>query len=420
MLAQVCPAKVAPSELELTREDVITISLPGIAAPGQGSAAPMPSELRGRPLRTICMVLAGWSTLWAAAAAWQGMYSWHYFVTGAKVVGSPGWVHVFSTHPELQMGPLTLIAALGVVWGGGVVATLVASALMLALGALVLVMVLAMQRVGSATRRATRLLVVGALLAPAWTLLAVHYGHLDDVLALVAVVGAMLALARSRPWVATLLLAAAVGFKPWAAPIAVVLLAGHRGVRLLSLFAVLVAAPWAVFVIGDPSTLHVGSFAINVAPDSALRVFGVSADTTPVWDRPLQLVLSVVIATGVMRRGLVCAVPFVVLSTRMLLDPGTYPYYTTGLLVAALVLDVGLNGHRLIPRYTVGVTAWLIAVTVLNLASLPAVAGLLRAAYLVTALTMVAVSAGGTGGTGGTHPAPSRPFASAAARRGQP
>ncbi len=339
-------------------------------------------------MQAVSLVLVVWTSLWALVAAWHGMYSWHYFVTGARFLGSPLGAHVFAAHPELQMGPLTLVVALGFVsWGGSAA---VAGAGMLLLGALVLAMVLLLVRhVESGTERAQRLLVVGVLLAPAWAVLAVHYGHLDDALALAATVGAMLAVSRSRPGLAAVVLAVAVGFKPWAAPFAVILVASPRAARHLCLFLVLVVAPWAVFVLGDPSTLHIGSFAIAVAPDSALRALGLSASTTPVWDRPLQLLLSVALGAAAVHRGRLYAVPFVVLATRMLLDPGTYPYYTTGLLVAALVLDLRERSHRLVPRYALGVALWFAVVAVLNAAALPAVAGYLRASYLMACLPMV-------------------------------
>lgn len=380
---------MGPSSGQTTPEAAITLTLPRTATPWRVPTSPLLPVWRDRRMRAVSLVLVVWTVLWAAAAAWHGMYSWHYFVTGAQVLGSPQGVHVFAAHPELQMGPLSVVAALGIVSWGGTAATALASAVMLVVGALVLVMVLALRPVGSGTERATRLLVVGALLAPPWVVLAVHYGHLDDALALAATVGAMLAMTRSRPGLAAVMLALAVGFKPWAAPVAVILLAGPRAARHLVLVAVLVVAPWAVFVLGDPSTLHLGSFAIAVAPDSALRALGVSGGTTPGWDRPLQLLMSVAVGVWVVKRGRPYAVPFVVLATRMLLDPGTYPYYTTGLLVAALVLDLAGSGHRLVPRYTVVVAAWLGAVTVLNAVALPAAAGYLRAAYLMTALAMV-------------------------------
>ncbi len=344
---------------------------------------------RDHRVRAVSILLVLWTSLWALAAAWQGMYSWHYFVTGARVLASPDGVHVFAAHPELQMGPLTLVAALGIVSWGGAVAIVVAGAGMLLLGALVLAMVLLLRRDDAGTERAQRLLVVGVLLAPAWTVLAVHYGHLDDALALTAMVAAMLALTRSRPGLAAVMLAVATGFKPWAAPCAVVLLASPRAVRHVVIFLVLVVAPWAFFVVGDPATLHLSSFVIDVAPDSALRALGVSAATTPGWDRPLQLLLSLGLGVWAVRRGRVYAVPFVVVAVRMLLDPGTYPYYTAGLLVAALVLDLRERDHRLVPRYALGVAVWLVACAVLNAMTLPVIAGYVRATYLVASLVMV-------------------------------
>lgn len=80
------------------------------------------------------------------------MYSGHHFVTGARVLASPDGVPVVATHPELQMGPLTLVVALGIVSWGGAGAIVVAGAGMLLLGALVLTMVLLLRPVDSGTQ----------------------------------------------------------------------------------------------------------------------------------------------------------------------------------------------------------------------------------------------------------------------------
>ena len=61
------------------------------------------------------------------------MYSWHYFVTGAQVIGSTQTVHVFATHPELQMPPLTLWTALAVARSAGA-STAAGAALMMLVG----------------------------------------------------------------------------------------------------------------------------------------------------------------------------------------------------------------------------------------------------------------------------------------------
>ena len=369
----------------------IDTTRPRLRMPGGSGAALSLLAWRDPRVRAVSIALGAWATFWVAVSAPHGMYSWHYFATGAHILRSPDAAHVFAAHPELQMGPLTLVVAALITPAGGAAGVIVAAATMMLLGVLVLAMLVHVFPLAHGVERLARLLVVGALLTPAWTVLAVHYGHLDDALALTATVAATLAMTRSRPWLVAVLLAVATGCKPWAAPFAVVLLARPRAARHLALFLALVAVPWVFFVVRDPATLNITSFAIDVAPDSALRAFGVSAASTPAWDRPLQLTLGVALGLWLVRRGRAYAVPFVVLAVRMLLDPGTYPYYTTGLVVAALLLDITGRDHRLLPRHTVGVVLWLAAGASLNAMSLPATAGYLRAAYLVASVVLVLV-----------------------------
>lgn len=370
-------------------EATIDTTRPQLGMPGGSRAALSLLAWRDPRVRAVAIALGIWATFWVAVCAPQGMYSWHYFATGARILSSPDAAHVFAAHPELQMGPLTLVVAALITPAGGATGVIVGAATMMLLGVLVLVMMVHAVPLIPAVERLGRLLVVGALLAPAWAVLAVHYGHLDDALALTATVAAMLAMTRSRPWLVAVLLAVATGCKPWAAPFAVVLLASPRAARHLALFLACVAVPWAYFVVRDPATLHITSFAIDVAPDSALRAFGVSAASTPAWDRPLQLTLGVALGVWLVKRGRAYAVPFVVLAVRMLLDPGTYPYYTTGLVVAALLLDLLGRGHRLVPWHTVGVVVWLASGAALSAMSLPAMAGYQRAAYLVASVVLV-------------------------------
>ena len=355
----------------------------------------------------IHVVVLAWVSLWAIAAAWGGMYSWHYFVTGAQMIGSPQAVHVFAAHPELQMGPLTLWTALALARSAGMSAAAGAALMMLVgVGVTAALSRLPPWAVSRASRR-DLVLVIGVVLAPAWSVLAVHYGHLDDVMALLMTVSAMVALSRGRWAFAAVLVAAATGFKPWAAPFAVALLAGPRPVRTLSNFAALVGLPWAYFVIGDPGTLHLSSFVISVAPDSALRVLGSQALTTPVWDRPAQLLLGVVLAVFAVRRRRVAAVPFLVLDARMLLDPGTYPYYASGLIVAALVVDLldpsrPRRHHVPVPVLAVAVSGAMAVTAVLNAWGMGPVAGVVRAAFLVGAPVYVFSRRGRGTGTAST------------------
>ena len=117
----------------------------------------------------------------------------------------------------------------------------------------------------------------------------------------------------------------------------------------------------------------------------------VAAASTPAWDRPLQLLMGVALGTLAVRRGRWLVVPAVVLSVRMLLDPGAYSYYTSGLLLATVVLDVGWRRTRL-PWVSMGVALGLYAVRNLGpLTPTDEVLGWLRAA---TTLGVLVISLG--------------------------
>ncbi len=160
-----------------------------------------------------------WALVWAFVSRIDGMYSWHYFLTGGRLLATPssgqGGIHLFATHPELQMGPLTLGVASGIVGiAGPAMSSWLAGALMLALGALD-VWMLALLAPGRWLRR----WVVSALVViPAWSILAVHYGHLDDVLALSFMSAGLLLANRRRPWAAAVAIGLAAAAKPWALP----------------------------------------------------------------------------------------------------------------------------------------------------------------------------------------------------------
>src|ERR1700736_440897 len=105
-------------------------------------------------------------------------------------------------------------------------------------------------------QRRLRVFLAALVLMPAWTVLSVRFGHLDDVVALVLAVGALRAVAANRPGFAGLALGAAVATKPWALGFVPLLLVLDRQ-RLAALgraLAVVVAA-WAPFMIANPATL---------------------------------------------------------------------------------------------------------------------------------------------------------------------
>jgi hypothetical protein len=323
----------------------------------------------------------------------QALVSWHFVATGARLLTShdPGaGLHLYATHPELQIGPLTFLAAAPLnglpVWVSGSVAAVViavaAPAMLLSLSHLPHLSITDRQR-GLAA----------AVLMPVWAELAVHYAHLDDALALVLLVAGLHAVARRRPIPAALLLAASADAKPWAlafVPLLLVL-SRDRWRRAVLVWLAALGAAWLPFVLADPRTLHAGGFSIPNVASSSLRVLGVTAAATPSWDRPVQLLAGVVLGVVAVRRDRWLVVPAVVLAVRMLLDPGAYPYYTAGLVLATVLVDVGWRRTRW-PWVSMGVVMGLYAVRYLGpLTPTNEVLGWLRA---VTLLGVLAVTLG--------------------------
>ncbi|SDB93260.1 hypothetical protein GA0111570_109128 [Raineyella antarctica] len=384
-----------------------------IRRPGADPAQSRPRLVGDRRRATLWSVLVGWLILWAVVSAYHGLYSWHYFRTGGSALLDPsshGGLHVFAAHPELQMGPLTLlVSALVVAVVGSAGSGWVGAALMLMLGLLDLWF---LWQAGAAhaerTDRPDRTVVgprahdgppgrvvalAGAFMLPVWSVVAVHYGHLDDVLAMSLVCAGLLQATRGRSWSALVLLALATAAKPWALPMMLIAWGGREGrLRRAVVGIVAVALPWLVFVIADPRTLSVGSFTIHTEVDSVLRVLGATDPTTPPWDRPAQLLLGVLIAWLCARYGRIGWIPLAVMATRLVLDPGTYLYYTSSLALAAVAADlVGRRGAR-VPWLTIAVTAWFVVDLVLKLQLRFALAGLYRSAFLLTLLGIVAAT----------------------------
>lgn len=146
-----------------------------------------------------------------------------------------------------------------------------------------------------------------------------------------------------------MLLAAAIGAKPWSLPFAMLLLTCPSGrQRRFAASLGLCALPWLPFLLTDWATTSISSFTIANAPDSALRAFSVATAPTPSWDRAAQLFLGVAIALWCLGMDRACSIPAAVLTVRMLLDPGTNPYYTVGLVVACLYVDLTMGRRKVL------------------------------------------------------------------------
>jgi len=374
-----------------------------IRLPGSPGAPGLLFAVRpGLSRRQGWWLLTLWMVMWGAWAARAGGYSWHYFQDGAWLPTHPevagAGLHLYATHPQLQIGPLALLAAIPGQWLPPEISRLLAEAGLAVLG-------LAMLRTLERTRAHLTgrpvpmplLLGVGAVMIPIWGQVATHYTHLDDALAMGFAVLALRALVARRPLLLALALAAAADAKPWALGFAVLLVAlpVERRRRAALVTAAAVAAVWLPFVIADPQTLLIGRFTIDTATDSALRALGVNDPATPPWDRPAQVILGAVIGLLAVRRGRWPLVPLAVVAARMLLDPQTYPYYSSGLLIAAAAADL-LHRRRVLPVWTLALAAWVSLDAVTSSALPPAVHSVARAVVCLTTLLAIGWPTGDT------------------------
>jgi hypothetical protein len=277
---------------------------------------------------------------------------WHYYADGGRALfggsygeGGRGGVHLFADHPELTTGPLSLLAARGLVLFGadGWFAVHVAIA------ALGLVAILLLERAAAPLRQRRELQVAslagGLLVVRMWNELALT-GHIDDALALAGLALVAWAVAARKPYLAGFALAAAVTCKPWAI-VAAPLLAALPARRLLAfaITPVAVVCAAAPFVLGDDRTVAAsGKYNLGIAADSGLRVLHLAAGTAPHWLRAAQLAACLAVAGLAIVRRRPEAVLFLALATKVALDSQTVAYYSTAALFGALAYD--LIGRR--------------------------------------------------------------------------
>ncbi len=380
-------------------------------------AGPGPDDGRGGlypRVRRHHVLLTLWAVAWFLMVSRHGGVSWHYVRSGEQLLfGSVpgGGLALYANHPELQMGPVSFLAAgLFSPFPPSVGETL-AEALMSALGLYMLVVVgrtAADHLLGSGTnhrRLQQRVLIAGLAFIPMWTEVAVRFAHLDDVLALFFTTLAVRTLVQGRAIPTALLLALAVDSKPWAVNFLPLLLALPRSSwrpALLSAVAA-VGVAWLPFYLGDLSSLAAAKFTIPNQPASSLRWFGVHSAATPWWDRPAQTALGLALGTLAVRRGRWAGVVLLGADARILLDPSVYTYYTAAILLGTLLWDT-LGQRRLVPWWS-----WSALISLYGTALLvpsPSAQGLIRLGFVVVSSAFVLC-------------APNRPTRGGRARVGQ-
>jgi len=296
---------------------------------------------------------------------------WHYFVLGSELLFGthhrysplPGGLHLYANYPEIQIGPLALLAAtpfrlLGRA-DGRIAATLVGTAM-----APLIVFVL--ERAAAAVWRPVdrRLLSLTALLGgivvvQAWSPLATIYAHLDDVLLLTALAVAAWAVAVRRPWLVGVALGVGMALKPWGIVALPLVLAVPRRDWWRSILAAgtVTVGAWLPFVLADPATLSALRPQVNTSPASVLGLLGVAFDP-PGWIRPLQFATALLLGAVAVARGRWGAVLLVGITVRVGLDAQVFLYYSAGLMVAALAWDL-LRSPRPLPAWTLAAFAML-------------------------------------------------------------
>ena len=324
-------------------------------------ATPTLDATTSRDLRT-----PAWITLVAVAIGLQLVlyrysgYSWHFFAEAAALlIGQhppgdvlAGGLHLYAHYPQLQFGPLTVLAGVLLVPfsdGGWFLITW----FMTLSGLIVLFVLDRTVRLlrpdidPNNWRTVSTMLFGGISFLISWELLAVHFGHLDDVLALLFLAVAMAAAAGRAPILTGLSFGLAVDAKPWALACCAVLLVFplRRMWPALLVAGAVICVAWLPFVLGDAHTLSAASsFAIPNSPASALRALGVTSATTPPWDRAAQIGIGCLLGAIAVLRRRFAAVIALGIGTRIVLDPSVFSYYTAGLALGVLLWD--LVGHR--------------------------------------------------------------------------
>ena len=282
--------------------------------------------------------VATWSVLWAWRMWPDSGVSWHFSVDGARLLMHGSGLNLYADAPWLQTGPLSLVVAVLLSPLPAQVAKSVALVAMAAAGPL---LIAALTPLVAPAGRPRRMFLAAIVLIPAWTVLSVRWGHLDDVLAMTFAVLALRAVSADRPVLAGLALAAAVAAKPWAIGfVPLLLVLPHGRLRAAATAAAGTALAWAPFVLANPRTLGALQPPVGLSPSSGLHALGARGVLVPPWGRSAQLLLSPAAAVvAVLTRGMP-GVLLVSVAVRLALDPKDNAYYIGSAALAAAVFDL--------------------------------------------------------------------------------
>jgi hypothetical protein len=303
----------------------------------------------------------------ASARSLAGDNDWQFFTWGSDVLFGthrafvrsamripgtlPGGLHIYANYPFLQIGPPGLLIAKALRLGprDGLY---FAGAATQALG---LITVYATDRAFSRSDRPGKLTVLlgGGVLVLVWASL-MHVTHVDDALALAAIAGALWALRTSHFAGMGALLGLSAASKPWAI-VALALTLSPLGWRprfvSAGAAALTVLVFWGPFLLADRETANLGEVHLAVSANSTLRAIGVLEVSHPQSLRFAQFTLGFLVAVAITltrRWELALLAAF---SCRLLIEPAGYAYYSSSIVAAALIADVGF-GWLPVPIFT--------------------------------------------------------------------
>jgi len=296
-------------------------------------------------------LVALWTLFWAWRLWPDSGVSWHFSVDGARLLLHGSGLNIYADAPWLQTGPLSLAAAVLLSPLPANIGKTVALVAMTAAGPL---LIAALAPLVAPAGRHRRLLIAAIVLIPAWTVLSVRWGHLDDTLAMIFAIVLLRAVSSDRPVLAGVALAGAIAAKPWALGFVPLLFVLPRGrLRAAVTAAAGTALAWAPFVLANPHTLDALHPPLGMAPSSGLHALGARGVMVPSWGRTVQLLLSPAAAfAAVLARGLP-GVLLVSVAVRIALDPKDNAYYIGSAALAAVVFDL-LGTRWTIPWTTLG------------------------------------------------------------------
>lgn len=368
-------------------------------------SAPLGPDPSTRATSSIGARLPLWPTLLLASAAVLAVQlpgdhatAWHFFHDAARLLvghgptGDPGGLRLYGQHPEFQFGPLSVVAAIPFALLGTPLGSWVAMGATSVAGLVVFALLLDTARRlrpgldVELSPLAVR--IAGVVVVLTWSDVAVRTAHIDDAIALASIVGTLRFCAMGRGPAAVVALTVAAAAKPWAIMFAPLALIPPGSLRLarLGVIGATVALTWAPFVLAEPDTLEVTRFEIRNDPTTVLRTLGVDDPTTPAWVRPAQLIGGLAIVAATVATGRWPCALLAGIAWRVLLDPGAHRYYTIGVVLGAVLIELMRRPARL---------PWmaLTAAVILEATALPGAptgtSGLLRLVCLLAAVAIL-------------------------------